>query len=149
MARASGSCCYYVASSRFVCSTTEAGSLLIIGTSQRLALSRGNKNASQTPTNRAFLQNIDTDIVQFYGAIVISYFEITFSVQTLTKVSWWLKANSLFGEQPKLEMKKLFAGLIFAALWGSGSVATKLGLKVSHPLLLINTRTLHDDFISI
>ncbi|TAG19050.1 MAG: EamA family transporter [Cytophagia bacterium] len=37
-------------------------------------------------------------------------------------------------------MKKLFAGLIFAALWGSGSVATKLGLKVSHPLLLINTR---------
>ncbi len=37
-------------------------------------------------------------------------------------------------------MKKTFAGLIFAALWGSGSVATKLGLKVSQPLLLINTR---------
>lgn len=37
-------------------------------------------------------------------------------------------------------MKKIFAGLIFAALWGSGSVATKLGLKVSQPLLLINTR---------
>jgi probable blue pigment (indigoidine) exporter len=37
-------------------------------------------------------------------------------------------------------MKKIIAGLIFAALWGSGSVATKLGLKVSQPLLLINTR---------
>jgi drug/metabolite transporter (DMT)-like permease len=37
-------------------------------------------------------------------------------------------------------MKKIFAGLIFAALWGSGSVATKLGLKVSQPLFLINTR---------
>jgi probable blue pigment (indigoidine) exporter len=37
-------------------------------------------------------------------------------------------------------MKKIFAGLTFAALWGSGSVATKLGLKVSQPLLLINTR---------
>lgn len=37
-------------------------------------------------------------------------------------------------------MKKILAGLIFAALWGSGSVATKLGLKVSQPLLLINTR---------
>lgn len=37
-------------------------------------------------------------------------------------------------------MKKIFAGLIFAALWGSGSVATKLGLKVSQPLLLISTR---------
>jgi probable blue pigment (indigoidine) exporter len=37
-------------------------------------------------------------------------------------------------------MKKTIAGLIFAALWGSGSVATKLGLKVSQPLLLINTR---------
>jgi probable blue pigment (indigoidine) exporter len=37
-------------------------------------------------------------------------------------------------------MKKIGAGLIFAALWGSGSVATKLGLKVSQPLLLINTR---------
>jgi probable blue pigment (indigoidine) exporter len=38
------------------------------------------------------------------------------------------------------KMKKILAGLIFAALWGSGSVATKLGLKVSQPLLLINTR---------
>jgi probable blue pigment (indigoidine) exporter len=38
------------------------------------------------------------------------------------------------------QMKKILAGLIFAALWGSGSVATKLGLKVSQPLLLINTR---------
>lgn len=37
-------------------------------------------------------------------------------------------------------MKKIFAGLAFAALWGSGSVATKLGLKVSQPLLLISTR---------
>ncbi len=37
-------------------------------------------------------------------------------------------------------MKKIAAGFIFAALWGSGSVATKIGLKVSQPLLLINTR---------
>lgn len=37
-------------------------------------------------------------------------------------------------------MKKILAGLFFAALWGSGSVATKLGLKVAQPLLLINTR---------
>ena len=37
-------------------------------------------------------------------------------------------------------VKKILTGLIFAALWGSGSVATKLGLKVAQPLLLINTR---------
>lgn len=37
-------------------------------------------------------------------------------------------------------MKKILAGLFFAALWGSGSVATKLGLKVTQPLVLINTR---------
>ncbi len=37
-------------------------------------------------------------------------------------------------------MKKILAGLFFAALWGSGSVAIKLGLKVSQPLVLISTR---------
>jgi len=37
-------------------------------------------------------------------------------------------------------MKTIFAGVLFAALWGSGSVATKAGLQVSHPLLLIDTR---------
>ncbi|RYC67954.1 DMT family transporter [Spirosoma sordidisoli] len=37
-------------------------------------------------------------------------------------------------------MRILFAGVLFAALWGSGSVATKLGITVSQPLLLINTR---------
>lgn len=37
-------------------------------------------------------------------------------------------------------MKRLSIGLLFAALWGSGSVATKLGLKVSQPLLLITSR---------
>lgn len=37
-------------------------------------------------------------------------------------------------------MKKILAGLFFAALWGSGSVATKIGLKVAQPLLLITTR---------
>lgn len=37
-------------------------------------------------------------------------------------------------------MKKILAGLFFAALWGSGSVATKIGLKVTQPLVLINTR---------
>jgi probable blue pigment (indigoidine) exporter len=37
-------------------------------------------------------------------------------------------------------MKKILAGLLFAALWGSGSVATKLGIKTAQPLLLINVR---------
>lgn len=37
-------------------------------------------------------------------------------------------------------MKKILAGLFFAALWGSGSVATKWGLKVAQPMVLINTR---------
>jgi probable blue pigment (indigoidine) exporter len=37
-------------------------------------------------------------------------------------------------------MKKILAGFAFAALWASGSVATKLGLKVAQPLVLINTR---------
>jgi probable blue pigment (indigoidine) exporter len=37
-------------------------------------------------------------------------------------------------------MKNTLIGLSFAALWGSGSVATKLGLKVVQPLVLINTR---------
>ena len=37
-------------------------------------------------------------------------------------------------------MKNILIGLSFAALWGSGSVATKLGLKVVQPLVLINTR---------
>lgn len=37
-------------------------------------------------------------------------------------------------------MKKILAGLLFAALWGSGSVATKIGIKVAQPLLLISTR---------
>jgi probable blue pigment (indigoidine) exporter len=39
-------------------------------------------------------------------------------------------------------MKKIAAGLIFASLWGSGSIATKLGIKVSQPLILINMRFL-------
>jgi probable blue pigment (indigoidine) exporter len=37
-------------------------------------------------------------------------------------------------------MKNIVIGLSFVALWGSGSVATKLGLKVVQPLVLINTR---------
>ena len=37
-------------------------------------------------------------------------------------------------------MKKIGAGLTFAALWGSGSVATKIGIKTAQPLLLINVR---------
>ena len=37
-------------------------------------------------------------------------------------------------------MKKISAGLTFAALWGSGSVATKIGIKTVQPLLLINVR---------
>lgn len=37
-------------------------------------------------------------------------------------------------------MKTIFAGLLFAALWSSGSVATKTGLQASHPLLLIDSR---------
>ncbi len=37
-------------------------------------------------------------------------------------------------------MKNIVIGLAFAALWGSGSVATKLGLKVVQPLVLINAR---------
>jgi probable blue pigment (indigoidine) exporter len=37
-------------------------------------------------------------------------------------------------------MKNIVIGLTFAALWGSGSVATKLGLKVVQPLVLINAR---------
>ena len=37
-------------------------------------------------------------------------------------------------------MKKILAGLFFAALWSSGSVATKLGLKVAQPLLILNMR---------
>ena len=37
-------------------------------------------------------------------------------------------------------MKNIIAGLVFAALWGSGSVATKLGIKEVQPLLLINIR---------
>ncbi|MFN8356486.1 MAG: EamA family transporter [Spirosomataceae bacterium] len=37
-------------------------------------------------------------------------------------------------------MKKIGSGLLFAALWGSGSVATKLGIKDVQPLLLINIR---------
>jgi probable blue pigment (indigoidine) exporter len=39
-------------------------------------------------------------------------------------------------------MKNILVGLAFAALWGSGSVATKIGLKVAQPLVLINTRFL-------
>jgi probable blue pigment (indigoidine) exporter len=39
-------------------------------------------------------------------------------------------------------MNKILAGLLFAALWGSGSVATKLGLKVAQPLVIINSRFL-------
>ena len=46
-------------------------------------------------------------------------------------------------------MKKIFAGLLFAALWGSGSVATKLGLKVSQALLLINTRFILAAFLML
>jgi probable blue pigment (indigoidine) exporter len=37
-------------------------------------------------------------------------------------------------------MKKLLAGLLFAILWGSGSVATKTGLKAAQPLFLTNVR---------
>ena len=37
-------------------------------------------------------------------------------------------------------MKNFLAGILFAALWGSGSVATKLGIKDVQPLLLINVR---------
>ncbi len=37
-------------------------------------------------------------------------------------------------------MKKIGAGLLFAALWSSGSVATKLGLKVAQPLIILDTR---------
>jgi probable blue pigment (indigoidine) exporter len=37
-------------------------------------------------------------------------------------------------------MKNILIGFSFAALWGSGSVATKLGLKVVQPLVLINAR---------
>ncbi len=39
-------------------------------------------------------------------------------------------------------MKKLLAGFTFAALWGSGAMATKLGIKVVQPFLLINARFL-------
>ncbi len=39
-------------------------------------------------------------------------------------------------------MKQILAGLTFAALWGSGSVAIKLGLTVSQPLVLMSTRFL-------
>jgi probable blue pigment (indigoidine) exporter len=46
-------------------------------------------------------------------------------------------------------MKKIILGLIFAALWGSGSVATKLGLQVAHPLLLINSRFLLAAFVML
>lgn len=37
-------------------------------------------------------------------------------------------------------MEKIIAGLLFAALWGSGAVATKLGIKAAQPILLINIR---------
>lgn len=37
-------------------------------------------------------------------------------------------------------MKNFLTGLSFAALWGSGSVATKWGLKAVQPFILINIR---------
>ncbi len=37
-------------------------------------------------------------------------------------------------------MKRLFTGLAFASLWGSASVATKIGLRVAQPLTISNTR---------
>jgi probable blue pigment (indigoidine) exporter len=39
-------------------------------------------------------------------------------------------------------MQKILIGILFAALWGSGSVAIKLGISSTQPLLLINTRFL-------
>jgi probable blue pigment (indigoidine) exporter len=46
-------------------------------------------------------------------------------------------------------MKNIVIGLAFAALWGSGSVATKLGLKVVQPLVLINARFLFAGLIML
>lgn len=37
-------------------------------------------------------------------------------------------------------MKRIFTGLVFASLWGSASVATKIGLHSAQPLILSNTR---------
>jgi probable blue pigment (indigoidine) exporter len=38
------------------------------------------------------------------------------------------------------KMKNIGIGLCFAALWGSGSVATKMGLKAAQPFVIIDTR---------
>ncbi len=37
-------------------------------------------------------------------------------------------------------MKKVLIGLCFAALWGSGSVATKIGLSAAQPFVIISIR---------
>jgi probable blue pigment (indigoidine) exporter len=37
-------------------------------------------------------------------------------------------------------MKNIYLGLLFAILWGSGSVATKLGIQDGQPMVLINLR---------
>jgi probable blue pigment (indigoidine) exporter len=37
-------------------------------------------------------------------------------------------------------MKRIFTGLLFASLWGSASVATKIGLHSGQPLVISNTR---------
>jgi drug/metabolite transporter (DMT)-like permease len=37
-------------------------------------------------------------------------------------------------------MKNILIGLCFAALWGSGSVATKIGLKAAQPFVIIDSR---------
>jgi probable blue pigment (indigoidine) exporter len=46
-------------------------------------------------------------------------------------------------------MQKILIGLTFAFLWGSGAVATKLGIKEVQPLFLISTRFLIAAFLML
>lgn len=39
-------------------------------------------------------------------------------------------------------MKSIFIGILFAALWASASVATKIGIRSADPLILANVRFL-------
>lgn len=46
----------------------------------------------------------------------------------------------LYNPQPVVRMQRLITGFLFASLWASASVVTKIGLTVAQPLVLSNTR---------
>ena len=56
----------------------------------------------------------------------------------ISVVRWLVSGNFTLKSLSKL--KNIIIGLLFAMLWASASVATKIGVKDAHPLILANVR---------